>query len=54
MTKISSRTSFCRRSAGSSSDAAATTASLGTARGGPPVSPISAAENGIPGTNTMS
>ena len=41
-------------SAGSSSDATATTASLGTARGGPPVSPISAAENGIRGTNTMS
>ncbi len=41
-------------SAGSTRAAAATTASLGTARGGPPVSPAIAAVNGWRGTMTMS
>jgi hypothetical protein len=35
-------------------DSAAITASLGTARGGPPASPIVAADSGACGRNTMS
>jgi hypothetical protein len=41
-------------SAGSTREATATTASLGTARGGPPVSPAIVAVNGWRGTMTMS
>jgi len=52
--KIESSSSFCTTSAGSTREAAATTASLGTARGGPPARPASAAVNGCRGTMTMS
>ena len=41
-------------SAGISRAAAATTASLGTARGGPPASPYMAGVNGWRGTKIMS
>ena len=51
---MASSTSFCAMSAGSTRLAAASTASLGTARGGPPASPTMAALNGSRGTTTMS
>ena len=52
--KMASSSAFCARSAGITRDRAASTASLGTARAGPPDRPNMAAPNGCRGTATMS